>query len=240
VAVNKIGACGVSLLVLWAVAVGAPAEELGYLSKGAIDVGSLLPAPPSPGSAESKAELEQLYWIQCHRTPEQVAAAQSDARVKLSTYRRVVGAWFTAENLPRTERLIKQVEKDGKFFCEQAKTRFGRKRPEFEDDRIRVAVERETSPAYPSFHATRGILYALVLAEVLPQKRAVLLERGREVGFSREVGGVHHPSDVVAGRVLGMAVAKALLANPRFRADLDQVKAEIEAAARPAQPVGSR
>lgn len=228
------------LLGLLGVAFAASEKELEYLSPDAIDVGTLLPAPPSPGSAESKAELELLYWLQCHRTPEEVRAAQADARVKLSTYRRVVGPWFTAENLPRTEQLIKRVEKDAKFFCEQAKTRFGRKRPEFEDNRIHVAVERETSPAYPSFHATRGILYAMLLAEVLPQKRAALLERGREVGFSREVGGVHHPADVFAGRVLGQAVAKALLTNAQFLADLALVRAEVEAAVRAAQAAGSR
>ncbi len=220
-------------LWLWALAAWAAAkepQEVGYLSPQAIDVATLLPAPPTLGSAEARAELEQLYWIQCHRTAEQVAAAQSDARVKLSTYRRVLGPWCTAENLPRTERLIKRVEHDAKTFCEQAKTRFGRKRPEFEDSRIRVAVERETSPAYPSFHATRGILYALLLAELVPEKKAVLLERGREVGFSREVGGVHHPSDVYAGRVLGQAVMRALWANPQFRADLVRAKAEVDAA----------
>jgi acid phosphatase (class A) len=219
------------LAALGSLAVGEEKEQLHYLAPNAIDVAALLPAPPSPNSPEAKSELELLYWLQCHRTPEQVAAAQTDARVKMSLYRRVVGLWFTPENLPKTERLLfKHAEKDAKFFCEQAKTRFGRKRPEFEDSRIRVAVERETSPAYPSFHATRGILFATLLAEVLPEKRAALFERGREIGFSREVGGVHHPSDVYAGRVLGQAVARALLANPRFRAELTQVKAEIDAA----------
>jgi acid phosphatase (class A) len=221
---------GLGLIAVGAVAKEKQATEGGYLSPQAIDVAALLPVPPPLGSAEAQAELEQLYWIQCHRTVEQVAAAQSDARVKLSTYRRVLGAWCTADNLPRTERLIKRVERDAKLFCDQAKTRFNRKRPEFEDSRIRVAVERETSPAYPSFHATRGILYALLLAELVPQKKTALLERGREVGFSREVGGVHHPSDVYAGRVLAQALARALLATPEFRADLARAKAEVDAA----------
>lgn len=230
------------LATTWAVAAGDAPDELHYLAPNAIDMGTLLPVPCTPNSPEGKAELEQLYWIQCERTPEQVAAAQTDARVKMSLYRRVVGLWFTPENLPKTERLLfKLAEKDAKFFCEQAKTKFNRKRPEFEDRRIRVAVERETSPAYPSFHATRGLLFATLLAEVLPDKRAALFERGREIGFSREVGGVHHPSDVYAGRVLGQAVAKALLNNPRFRAELAEVKAEIDAArSRPAQPAAVR
>jgi acid phosphatase (class A) len=231
--------CGWLVLGLWLAAAGASAKdkekskekaEVGYLSARAIDVGTLLPAPPTLGSAEAKAELEALYWIQCHRTAEQMAAAQADARVNLATYRRVLGTWCAADNLPRTQRLIKRVEHDANVFCEQGKTLFGRKRPEFEDRRIRVAVARETSPAYPSFHATRGILYALVLAELVPEKKDALLERGREVGFSREVGGVHHPSDVYAGRVLGQAVARALLANPQFRADLARAKTEVDAA----------
>ena len=52
------------------------------------------------------------------------------------------------------------------------------------------------------------------------------MERGREIGWDRVIGGVHHPSDITAGRVLGLAVARALLRNPDFQTDLEEVKEE--------------
>lgn len=93
-------------------------------------------------------------------------------------------------------------------------------------------VERETPGhyAYPSGHSTRGTVFATVLAELFPDKRDALLAKGWESGWLRVIGGVHYASDVYAGRVLGKAVARELLKNPRFQADMEAAKAELAAA----------
>ena len=80
----------------------------------------------------------------------------------------------------------------------------------------------------PSGHATRAILGAIILAQLDPARADKLMERGREIGWDRVIGGVHHPSDIAAGRVLGQAVAQALLKSPDFLADLKEVKQEYE------------
>ena len=49
--------------------------------------------------------------------------------------------------------------------------------------------------------------------------------------------GVHTPQDIYAGRVLGQAIAQALLRDPAFQEDLAAVKL-LEVAARPADPAG--
>jgi acid phosphatase (class A) len=74
------------------------------------------------------------------------------------------------------------------------------------------------------------MLCAAVLAELAPQQRPAIMERGRELGWNRVVAGVHYPSDVTAGRVLGTAIAKALLADPKFQQEFMQVKQEFAAA----------
>ena len=51
------------------------------------------------------------------------------------------------------------------------------------------------------------MLFAEVLAEIYPDQRDALLARGRQIGFDRIIGGVHYPSDVVAGAALGTLVA---------------------------------
>jgi len=43
------------------------------------------------------------------------------------------------------------------------------------------------------------------------------------------LGGVHYPSDVAAGRILGNAIADKMLANPEFQAALAKAKAECAA-----------
>jgi acid phosphatase (class A) len=99
-------------------------------------------------------------------------------------------------------------------------------------------VEREESFSYPSGHATRGVLAARVLAELAPARRAELLRLGEQVGYDRVVGGVHYPSDVLAGQRLGAALADELLARPELAAELAAVRAAewtAPAAAAPAR-----
>ena len=52
---------------------------------------------------------------------------------------------------------------------------------------------------------------------------------------------MHYPSDVYAGRVLGLAIAQGFLRSERFRAELATVKAELDSArdAAPAQPTAA-
>ena len=66
------------------------------------------------------------------------------------------------------------------------------------------------------------------------------LERGREIGWDRVVAGLHHPTDIYAGRVLGQALAESLLADPKFQAELVQLKKEFsDAEQHAAEPVGA-
>ena len=81
-----------------------------------------------------------------------------------------------------------------------------------------------------SGHSTRGTLFALLLAELLPEKRDAILDKGRESGWLRVLGGVHYPTDVFAGRVLGQGLAREFLASPAFQHDFAEVKAELAAA----------
>jgi len=85
------------------------------------------------------------------------------------------------------------------------------------------------SPSYPSGHATVGALMAILLAEMVPERRRALFARGWEYGDARVISGVHFPSDVEAGRILGSLLAQMMQQDARFRADLDAACAELRA-----------
>ena len=104
---------------------------------------------------------------------------------------------------------MKNTIKDAKAIADVSKEHFGRPRPAV----AKAAVEGDTKHAYPSGHSTYGTALCLVLCEVCPDKKDALLERGREIGWNRVVLGLHYPSDIGAGRVLGQACAQALLSN---------------------------
>jgi acid phosphatase (class A) len=204
-----------------------PAEDLRVTS---VDAMKLLPAPPAAGSVETQEELKLLRRLQKHRTPEEIERCKAESELDMSAFQPVFGPWFTAENLPEMHKLFKQVHTESKTISDSAKKHFNRPRPHKADSRINPTLDKdkEDEPSYPSGHATRGILYALILCEIAPEKKEALLERGREIGWDRVIAGVHYPSDVAAGRTLGQAIMQSLLTDPIFRERLEKVKLEFE------------
>ena len=202
-----------------------PAEDLRPTS---VDAVKLLPAPPSAGSVETQEELKLLRRLQKHRTPEDIERCKAEAKLDMSAFQLLFGPWFKAENLPEMQKLFKQVHAQAKSISDPAKKQFNRPRPYKADLRIDPPLDKEDEPSYPSGHATRGILYALILCEIAPEKKEALLERGREIGWDRVIAGVHYPSDVAAGRTLGQALMQSLLTDPIFRERLEKVKLEFE------------
>lgn len=89
---------------------------------------------------------------------------------------------------------------------------------------------REYSPSYPSGHAMVGAITAILLAEMVPERRGALFALGWAQGEARVISGVHFPSDVEAGRILGTTLVGLMETDARFHADLQASRAELRAA----------
>jgi acid phosphatase (class A) len=89
------------------------------------------------------------------------------------------------------------------------------------------------SRSYPSGHAALGWAWALVLAELIPDRADAILERGRDFGWSRVVCGVHYPSDVEAGRIVGAGAIARLHGDAFFRTQMDAARAELASILQP-------
>jgi acid phosphatase (class A) len=171
-----------------------------------------------------------MLTIQTKRTPEQIAHFHSQENLGLAAFNDIMPEWFATEDLPKLKILFKRVGKEAGGPVDAAKDCFKRDRPYVEDSRIEPIGKKDREFAYPSGHSTRGTLYALFLAEIEPDKSDALIERGREIGWNRVIGGMHHPSDIAAGRVLGRAIARALFRSEDFLTELERVKQEYKAA----------
>ncbi len=200
-----------------------------YLAEGAIDVVALLPPPVALGSPEELTEMATVLALQAQRSAEDVARIHDEDATSLATFSDAVGPWFTSSRLPRLAALVQVIHGECRPFIHAGKAHFAHPRPPAVDPRVAPLVN-EGEASYPSGHATRGMADALILAELVPEARQALLDRGQRIGFDRVVAGVHFPSDVLAGRILGQAVARALLADGAFRTALMALRDELAAA----------
>lgn len=224
-----------------------------------IDMTRLL-APP-PNDAEALAgELEFVRKALATRLPARMACTEADTAVSVFRFDDVLGALFTAGNLPQTEGFFAQVYHHMGTFLLLTKECWRRPRP-FELDKgivppdslLASAVDcsgatttvpsvAETphtsadpgavrySYAYPSGHAAFGALAAILLADMVPEQREALFRRGWEYGEARIIGGLHFPSDVEAGRVMATVLVASLLQDLSFQTDLSAARIELRTA----------
>ena len=83
------------------------------------------------------------------------------------------------------------------------------------------------SYSYPSGHSTFGAMTAILLANMVPEKRGELFARGWDYGQSRVVGGVHFPTDVESGRIEATAMVALMMQNADFKTDFAAARAEL-------------
>jgi acid phosphatase (class A) len=105
--------------------------------------------------------------------------------------------------------------------------------PQSEEQRraAQERAERERAySSYPSGHSTFGTVCAILLADMVPEKRAELFARGRDYGASRLVVGAHFPDDVDSGRTVGTLAAGLMMENARFERDFLEARSLLRAA----------
>ena len=85
-----------------------------------------------------------------------------------------------------------------------------RDRPAVADPDPGALVGLPATYSFPSGHATVSFACATVLALAVPRLRWPLYTLAVLISFSRVYVGVHYPLDVLAGAVLGVAIAIAL------------------------------
>jgi acid phosphatase (class A) len=220
----------IAIVILLAPTLAAQGAGPHFLDPAAINAIELLPPPPGKDSAEATADLSAVLNAQTTRTDADVARATQEANLSPTAFQSVLGPDFTAEKLPQLFALLDDVAQDSKVISTNAKGVFARPRPQLADPRVQPVVQGDDEPSYPSGHATRAMLWARILCEIVPDKKHELLDRGEEIGWDRVLIGAHYPTDVYAGEVLGQALAQAMSKNADFQTRLAEAKEEFHAA----------
>jgi len=191
-----------------------------------IDLTLLLAPPPAAGSPAE--DLQAVLAAQAARTPAEDEAAKADADRSVFRFTDVLGPNLAPTTLPRTAAFFKRVEQLDKASVKLAKSWWRHPRPSDISDKVHpLSVEKPGDWSYPSGHATFGYTTAIMLANMLPEKRAVIFDRAALYAHHRVVMGVHFPSDVEAGRIAGTVIAAQLLQDPLWHADFVAARDEL-------------
>lgn len=206
---------------------------------------NLMPYPAN-SSAQTAAELRFLLQLQQERTQADIANTDKMAEIyydplvlhpQHEDYKRNInslffvgsnsmGPWFNPEQLAVTQRVLHQVMQDATYYIFSLKAQYNRPRP-YQLEPMLQQLEAPGHAAYPSGHASASYIHAYLLSIILPEYKEQLLGTAYDMAFSREVRGVHYPSDSEAGRKLAQQFVALLLRSPDFKADFIAMKAEI-------------
>jgi acid phosphatase (class A) len=202
-----------------------------------------LPNPPANSSEQTRAELNYLLGLQAQRSKLDTDASLIMAdiyyniRVKPedSTYAqyrqnlfhigRSMGTWFNPENLPVTADFMAHVWQDASYFIWVFKYKYLRVRPYVLDTTIHN-LEETNWAAYPSGHAANSYVNAFVYQELAPQFADILIKDAYDMAHSREILGVHYPSDSESSRILARQLVNKLFEKEQFRKDFAAVQKE--------------
>ncbi|GBQ93767.1 acid phosphatase precursor [Asaia krungthepensis NRIC 0535] len=192
-----------------------------------------LAAPPATPASQANDDRIFAATRALKDTP-RWKLAQSDADLRpaplLRGFSCAAGFMIALDKAPHLEQILTLMANAETGRTSEEKHYWKRLRPFIGNDQP-ICVSRESnlrkSPSYPSGHTIAGYSTALVLSALLPERSAELLQRGRVIGESRIVCGVHWASDVAAGYQAAGAFAVATLENPTIRALMPQAREEL-------------
>jgi acid phosphatase (class A) len=215
----------------------APKLTGGYLAKSdRPDSLRLVPPPPAAGSAAQARDDAAAKAAVALQGGDRWRLATRDADLRMpqaaaQVFSCALGVQLSAERAPRLMSLLGRTLGDLGLSTYGAKTKYMRARPFTVDGAPSCTPKFETvlrhDGSYPSGHSAAGWGWALILAELAPDRADAVLARGRAFGQSRVVCNVHWLSDTEEGRIIAAAVVAKLHDDPQFRADLEAARGEL-------------
>lgn len=224
----------VAMLVLSSAVPAGARDKTGYLPVGeGLDLATILPGPPTPGSPRAKADAQLFRDSRAMqgspRWQQATADVSSDLGDRFATALDFRPDW---SRLPVTKTLIARFDADRSAAIRVGKAHWQSARPFIGTD-LPICEPRTPSLIangdYPSGHTAHGWGFALIMAELLPDRAQAILARGRDYGDSRWICGSHTMSAVEGGYLAASAIVAREHGDAAFRRDMAAAAEELAA-----------
>ncbi len=200
-----------TLLGLLLTVSAVPQAQAGFPLISGSKIKKLIGPYPARNTDKEVADFDELLQWQDKRSEEECAVARADEKASFQNmFAGSRGPLTPAEGRRLRGRMLRYTWAiETNIF--HAKSIYRRIRPFKRNSRIQPCVKRPESHAYPSGHTASARAYARILSKIYPSRAQAFMDRADEIAHLRVLGGVHHPTDIVAGKKLGDAIAVRLV-----------------------------
>ena len=220
-----------------------------YLSDGQVKSLSESVKFPANSSDQVRKELDYMLDLQAKRTPEQVTRVeflgnigywpsinmvpshQSYEQNLVDLFfegRELMGENINAKNFPKVSKLLQGVMQDMRVIEFTIKYKLFRPRPYHLESKLQP-LTKINSPSFASGHTLWAFIQAFTWSEVVPEKQNEFIALAEEIRRSREIMGIHYPSDNEASRQVAYKMMQYYFKNDAFVKDYNEAVAEWKA-----------
>jgi acid phosphatase (class A) len=217
-----------------------------YLSESQVKSLSESVKFPANSSDQVRKELDYMLDLQNKRTPDQVKRVEYLGNIGywpsinlIATHqsyeqnlkdlffegREVIGENIIAKNFPKMSKLLQGVMQDMRVMEFTIKYKLNRPRPYHLESKLEP-VTKINSPSFASGHTLWAFIQAFTWSEVVPEKQREFIALAEEIRRSREIMGIHYPSDNEASRLIAYKMMQYYFQNDAFIKDFKEAVAE--------------
>lgn len=171
------------------------------------EIRSIVGTFPADGSQEEALDDQILLELQKTRTQEQCEAAAAQSKLHVVGLFAQPAGPLTKHELKRLKVQLLKLQATLGANIVWAKRMYKRQRPYLRNPDIKPCIPLESSSSFPSGHSATGRAVGRYLSKIFPDRALEIMRIANQIGQNRMIGGVHHPSDVLAGQKLGDAIA---------------------------------
>lgn len=220
-----------------------------YLSEAQVKLLSESVGFPANSSDQVRAELDYMLDLQTKRTPDQIARVkflgdigywpsinmvpshqsyEQNLKDLFFEGQELLGEVINARNFPKVSKLLQGVMQDMRVMEFTIKYKLFRPRPYHLESRLQPLM-RINSPSFASGHTLWAFVQAFTWSEIIPEKQNDFIALAEEIRRSREIMGIHYPSDNEASRQVAFQMIQYYFKNDAFLKDFNAAVAEWKA-----------